>query len=405
MKVAYVCEPQLGGTFTFFLQIRPALAALGIDFRCVPAVAGMDIGRTRFAGTDGVDALAEIPENPAKALAALNAHLQKGGYDVVMTLPCGGLLGALLPMYLPPEFAVVVRVPMMTRGAYVPAREVAPWAGHFVAVSDRVANDLRDSYGIAADRLRVIYNGVPLASAPERRNGGDAGRPLRLIYTGRLSEMEKGIFLFPPLMANLKKAGISARLTIVGNGPDHDELKSRFQREHVLENTDFTGGLPQKKVAELLLQHDIYLLTSRFEGCPNSLIEAMAAGCACVASNIRDSVSRIVDDGRDGLLFRVGDVQELTDAVAKLARDPALRNRLGLAAREKVEQRFDIRHTAELYAAVLREAAASQSKRAAPLSLSTFSVPKSFRAHWASWLPPPVKAWLRTLFERRGRSI
>ena len=85
---------------------------------------------------------------------------------------------------------------------------------------------------------------------------------------------------------------------------------------------------------------EIFVLSSRFEGFPNALLEAMASGCAVVSANCPTGPAEIVRPGEDGVLVPTENVPALSEALALLMDDPAMRIRLGQAAR-KVRDRFD----------------------------------------------------------------
>jgi glycosyltransferase involved in cell wall biosynthesis len=137
-------------------------------------------------------------------------------------------------------------------------------------------------------------------------------------------------------------------LQVAGAGrPLDDEyaasLVHRAAELGISDRVHFLGGVDD--VAGLLADLDIAVLPTwgrwRMEGCPVALIEALAAGRACVATDIPGSRD-LVTDGHDGLLVPPEDPAALADALERLAADPALRNRLGAAARRTVLERYTI---------------------------------------------------------------
>ena len=90
------------------------------------------------------------------------------------------------------------------------------------------------------------------------------------------------------------------------------------------------------------------------EGIPNSLIEAMACYKPVISTAV-DQVPELVQDGVNGILIPPGDVQSLCEAIERLAKDSALREKLGQAGRRTIEERFSLRYAAEQYAAVYHE--------------------------------------------------
>ena len=404
MKVAYICEPQIGGTFSFFQQLRPAIASLGVDLVCVPPVSAGRISASPFRGVDGVHAT-ELSEALPEATEQLIDFLLHESCDLVMTLPCCGVLTANLPRYLPSSLRCVVRVPMMTRGAYAPTRAVADYVDAIAAVSDRVAEDLARSYGVDRGWLAVIYNGVAMNEFPARSPGRNASARLRLLYVGRISDLDKGVLLLPEMLRRVVDRGGDVELWVAGDGPDRSKLETAFRTCGVQERVRMLGSVPYAQVKKLYYEVDGFILPSRFEGCPNALMEAMAAGCACVASRIKDSVSRIVEDGASGLLFQVGSVDDAASAVLRLTREPGLVPRLAEGGRRRIAEGFTVEIMAEKYAGLFQRVMASPLRQMPELTVSNYSIPSAMKPTWRRWVPEPLKRLIRTWMERRGKSV
>lgn len=404
MKAAYICEPQIGGTFSFFQQLRPAMAPLGVDLVCVPPVSASQIAASPFRNAEGVRAT-ELSDSLPEATEQLIDFLLRESCDLVMTLPCCGVLTANLPRYLPSSLRCVVRVPMMTRGAYAPTQAVADYMDAAVAVSDRVADDLCRKFGVGREKVSVIYNSVAMSGFPARAPGSAAEGRRRVLYVGRLSDLDKGVLLLPEILQRVVEQAGDVELWVAGDGPDRSKLEAAFRARGVLDRVRMLGAVPYAQVKKLYYEVDVFILPSRFEGCPNALMEAMAAGCACAASRIKDSVSRIVEDGVSGLLFQVGDAEDAATAVLKLARDPALMARLAAGGRQRIVQAFTVETMAQKYADVFRRVVASPLRQAPALTVSNYTIPAAMRPTWRTRVPEPIKRVIRTWMERRGRSV
>ena len=100
----------------------------------------------------------------------------------------------------------------------------------------------------------------------------------------------------------------------------------------------FTGL--RDDIPEIMSRSDIFVLPSHSEGLSNALMEAMASGCACVASEVGGN-QFLVQNGVSGFLFPPGDHEALRAHVQRLLDDPAKRQQLGAAARERMEKLFD----------------------------------------------------------------
>lgn len=93
-------------------------------------------------------------------------------------------------------------------------------------------------------------------------------------------------------------------------------------------------------IAETLCTKSIFILASRFEGCPNSLIEAMSQGCACIGTDCDGGIKEIIADGIDGIIAKSEDIDDIANKLQQLIDDENLRRRLSAGAIEKVKQ-FD----------------------------------------------------------------
>lgn len=402
-RAAYFCEPQVGGTFTYFRRLRPALAARGIDFRCVAPLSAERFKGTRFEGEEGVDFIPLAADLPTATRQAIE-HLRRENYALVMVLPGADPLSTQLPRYLPRSIRCAMHVPMMTRGAYVPTQALAPHLDRIVAVSDRIGDDLVRRYGLPPEQVEVIFHGVdpaPFADALDRKSTAGA---LRLLYAGRLCDVDKGVFLLPPMMKSLRAAGVAARLTLAGGGPDAEELRARFEKTGIRDDVELLGPVPLERMNELYRAADVFVFPSRFEGCGFAALEAMAAGCAPVMSDIRGSLRVLADAGAAGRLARVGDARDFARAIRDLAADRAELKRLQRAARERVLARFTLERMADDTARLFEEVRVATDRRAAPDSLDRYEIPAAFRPTWRTKIPRPIKNWIRTWMERLGRS-
>lgn len=403
MKVAYFCEPQVGGTYTFFRSLRPILATLGVDFRCVSPISGERFKGTRYEGAEGVDFLT-LPADPAPATQVMLDHLQQQGFDLLMVLPAADILSCNLPRYVPRSLRSVMRVPMMTRGAYVPTQAMAGHLNAIFAVSDRIADDLTGRYGIARDQLQVVYHGVDPALAPDAVVPKPAQGPVQLLYAGRLWDIDKGIFLLPVMMKKLVHSGADVQLTVAGSGPDGEALRHRFTQAGVAARVNLLGAMPLERMKALYQAADCFLFPSRFEGCGFAVLEAMAAGCAPVVSDIRGSLRVLVEDGKAGQLARVGDGAAFARAVQELVDDRDKLRHLQQAARARVLDRFTLDRMARDYAQSFARILAAPDRRLPACPMDRFEIPRAFQATWRTLIPRPLKNLARTWLERMGIS-
>jgi GalNAc-alpha-(1->4)-GalNAc-alpha-(1->3)-diNAcBac-PP-undecaprenol alpha-1,4-N-acetyl-D-galactosaminyltransferase len=182
--------------------------------------------------------------------------------------------------------------------------------------------------------------------------GNAVALPARTVITvGRLVE-QKG---FDVLLTAWSKASTTLpgwRLAIVGDGPLEAELKVLASRLGIEDSVDWLGYV--KDPFPLLRGADFFVLTSRFEGTPNALLEAMACGLPAVVSNSSPGPTELIGfgEGAAGLIVPVEDADSTAEAIIRLARDQTLRRRLAFAARERVRT-YDADHVVEVWLQVL----------------------------------------------------
>jgi glycosyltransferase involved in cell wall biosynthesis len=224
--------------------------------------------------------------------------------------------------------------------------ERATWEGAAAVVSNsEYYRDLYKGLGFPTRKVRVIRSGVALpAPDPAATLRAQLGvRPDEVLVTclARLVE-RKG-------HDELLRAGAGLRLLFVGDGPHRPHLEGR--------GAILAGA--RREVPEILAASDIVALPARFgEGCPNALLEAMAAGKPVVAART-GGIPEIVVDGKTGILVPREDVDALQSALRRLAADPALRASMGAAGRERAQSEFSVTKQVESYQALYSELAAS----------------------------------------------
>ncbi len=204
------------------------------------------------------------------------------------------------------------------------------------------------------EQLVVIHNGIaprPFLEAdgtPLRREFGLEFTPM-LTFVGRLVP-PKDLLILRQAFEDLPE-GI---LMVVGDGELRPRAE-RFVREHRLETrVRFIGQ--RSDVPQILAASDVFVLSSRWEGLPYTIIEAMMAGLPVVATNV-GGVSELVKDGVTGFLVPRRDPKALAEALQRLIDDPELRKRMGEAGRQKALREFTLdrmlRETEQVYAEVL----------------------------------------------------
>lgn len=214
-------------------------------------------------------------------------------------------------------------------------RFLYPAADRVVPNSEGLRRQLTERYRLPARKVSVVQNPLEIeeiVAQGEDGRRGDArpsGLPL-VLGIGRLSR-EKG---FDLLICAAAEARRPFRLILLGEGPGGKGLRELAGRLGVADRVEFPGF--QGNPYAWLRAAAAFVLPSRYEGFPNSLLEAMALGVPCVATRCPTGPEEIVTDDVDGLLVPVEDPGALAAAIDRLLGDPELRERLGRAARERV---------------------------------------------------------------------
>jgi colanic acid/amylovoran biosynthesis glycosyltransferase len=167
---------------------------------------------------------------------------------------------------------------------------------------------------------------------------GSAERPFRLLSIGRLV-WKKGHTYALDAVAALRAQGIHTELTIVGDGILADDLLNLANRLGLGDAVNFTGAQPRDFVRRQLLAADVLLHTAVSEGFCNAVLEAQAMGLPVVCSDA-DGLAENVVDGVTGFVRPRRQAAVFAEELARLARAPNLRQRMGAAGRQRVHSHF-----------------------------------------------------------------
>ena len=201
--------------------------------------------------------------------------------------------------------------------------------------------------GVAKDKIRVIFNGVDAAAAPERDRSVLAEFGIReeekvITILTRFSE-EKGVPFLLHSIARLKeKTAVPFRLLLVGTGPDFDRDKELVPQLGIEDRVVLAGF--RTDTARLLSASDIYLNSSSSEAMSFAILEALAAGLPLVQTDVGGNPELVNPGAVSGLLAPCDDPDAYADAIRTLLEDDALRARYAAASRAKAEREFDLYH-------------------------------------------------------------
>ena len=237
-------------------------------------------------------------------------------------------------------------------GPYATVMEHAAWTDVVVGVSGQIGVNLQARPELRGARIEVIPYGIDFPGAiPRRPRPADA--PLRLIYLGRIIEEQKRVSRLAELASRLQALRAPVEFSIVGDGPQRDELRAAMRGCPFVR---FVDPLPYDQVSRLLQDYDVFVLLSDYEGLPLSLLEAMGQGVVPVVSDLPSGMRDVVGEGC-GFRTPVGDVAGAVEIIAMLAADRALLSAHSQRALAFVREHYSAERMAERYLEVIRQSA------------------------------------------------
>ena len=398
IRVAYGSVPKDSGTFTFYKTMRSRLMERGIDLICVSlGVESAQLWQSDYAD-DGCVLLAPLTVNLKRQARVFVNWCSKEHIDIVMGINSPGILCAI--PHLPAEVKVVARCANAFDEGYRFTMVGRERLARIVALSPKLKNDLIENYSADSTIINLIPNGVDVERFAFREaNKTCVTQRLELGFLGRLEHRQKGVLDLPLIVARLIDLGVDFRLRIAGKGKHEkrlfEELAEARQRGYV----EFLGPLNHAAIPEFLQSIDIFLFTSRFEGMPNALLEAMAVGALPVCFNIEGITDFMLDDGKSGHLVNQGDICGFCDRIFAMSED---RDRLEQMRRKvamETRRRFSREATALNYGSLFQEVVEEPPPRWEPMSWSDFSADSIVSVSWRNYVPVRMKNLLKAIFD------
>jgi glycosyltransferase involved in cell wall biosynthesis len=201
-----------------------------------------------------------------------------------------------------------------------------------VCVSEAMATQLRARYARRARDIHVCLNGIDETFLKVTHTPDMAGK-LRVVAIGSLIP-RKGYDVLIDAVARMRHRD-QIQVRIAGGGPERLRLLQRAIDLGVADRFDLVGELAPECIPQFLVDADAFVLSSRSEGRPNVVIEALAAGLPVVCS-VLPGVEGLVEPGENGWLVDVGDIAGFAQALDQVCADPQERARRGAIARERM---------------------------------------------------------------------
>ncbi len=278
-------------------------------------------------------------------------HTHQGLWEAVATGLARPMLGGVPTLIQPASSGHYGEADELrrTRGAGLLRRAILANTA-FAAISVDIDRQWRD-LGVAESRMVRMASGV---DAERFRPGASAvesallPRP-RAVFTGRLHP-QKNLPLLLEAWTEVARRS-TANLILVGPGNDRQNLAAMAESLGIADRVQFTGAVDDP--SEYLRAADVFVLPSLAEGMSNSLLEAMATALPCVVSGIAGNTD-LIDDGRTGRLVGEPTPASWSRALLELLEDPAEAQRLGSAARRRIDDSFALPVVVDRYVDLYR---------------------------------------------------
>jgi glycosyltransferase involved in cell wall biosynthesis len=222
----------------------------------------------------------------------------------------------------------------------------------FTAVSEDLKNYFVKEIGIPEKSIVVIPNGIDTSCfTPGPRNKalldllpeGFGGKIL--ISVGRLTEA-KDQFTLISAIEILKKQGRNIYLVLVGDGEMRKPLEKEIVNKKLTDCVNLVGS--RSDIDQLLPGADVFILSSKREGLPMSILEAMATGLPVIATKV-GGIPEVIQDGQNGILVPPQDPVSLTNAICRMLDDSEYAGNLGQEARLTIEKNYSLKTITDAY--------------------------------------------------------
>lgn len=376
VHVVEVLEATVGGTRRHVLQLLRGLRERG---RAVTLVASAerdarfrkDMARLEAEGVRVIEVPMKrrlAPLSDLRALLRLRALFRSLPCDVVHThaskagalgRPAARWSGIRRIVHTPHTFHFQGRSGLLRWVFRGLERLLLRFTDLLIVVSDGQRLLAFEELGVAEDRVALIENGVDVSHFSRRGLRDEArhemGIPQDAPAVGMIARLmrQKACDVFLRAAARVVEEAPETVFVLVGEGPLRRRLEKLAYRLYLADNLVWWDHVDDPRAFYEAL--DVFVLTSRYEGMPCSLLEAMAMGLPVVAPDIAGC--REVVTEASGLLVPAGDAEACARAVIRLLSNPVLAQDMGAAARRHAVQRFDLTHSLDRTAALLSAAA------------------------------------------------
>ena len=336
-----------GGAERMMVNLANGLAAQGV---------GVDLLLARASGPylDDVSREVRVREvsptgGVSRALPFLVRYLRKERPQLLVSTLHHASLVALTA-----KRVSLTRIPVFLREANTPSKRVRSlrkpkdlltdelarlayrYANGIIAVSDGVAEDLRAHFGLSRQKLTVLRNPVVTDDLLEQARADpghlwlEAGQPPVVLGAGRLHVQKDFATLIRAFAAVRKNR--AAKLIILGEGDERPALEELVRRLGLEDDVELPGFVDNPFA--FMSRAALFVLSSKWEGLPGALIQAIACGCPVVATDCRSGPAEVLDGGSYGELVPVGDERAMAAAMLRTLESPPSAARLRSRSRQ-----------------------------------------------------------------------
>jgi glycosyltransferase involved in cell wall biosynthesis len=229
-------------------------------------------------------------------------------------------------------------------------RRVIRRCDRVITSSGETAREIQRAFGVSPRKIRMVYNGLDAEFF--RPMNREAKKPQTLLFVGNTDDAKKGIDYLLQAMTLLPD---SVALTVVDDGaPFKAHAPQRVQKLGLTSRVTFTGKISAENLRGLYNTAEVVVLPSLYEGFGLPAAEAMACGTPVVASRA-GALPEVVGEPGGGILVPPRDPQALAAAILKILGDEAVRKKMGVLGRQRVESLFTWPKVAERTVEVYKE--------------------------------------------------
>jgi glycosyltransferase involved in cell wall biosynthesis len=352
LRIAISCDSaEIGGAEH---STGNLLATLSPEIRVTVVSVDAQVGRWLAEHRAGTQVVLVPPIRSKRDLPAMRARqraiagLRPHVYQASVTTVFSGEYALLSAMRVPGVSTIAVEHTLQFGDVTWLRRKLKRYVAHrvsaHVAVSDAAARAIEDELDLARGSVRTIHNGVPdveLPPAPRRSTGPVLGTFARLVSGKGIDVLCRALTEVP-----------HAHAVVAGAGPGEAELRALALDLGVADRFDLLGFRARPR--DLLPGFDVFVLPSRQEALPLSIVEAMLAALPVVATRV-GGVHEVVEDRETGLLVPPDDPTALASALNELLGDRDRRDRMGAAGRERALRDFSVDKMTRAYETLYEE--------------------------------------------------